>query len=356
MIIRDREYKNEKYFILKKIFFHFIKDTKMTRVIITGGAGFIGSYVIDKIIKETDWTVICIDKLSYATKGWKRLEHMGYVGNPRVKTFTWDLIVPFSEGMIQELGDINIIIHMAAETHVDRSIADPVHVIQNNIMSTVYLLEYARKLKNLKMFQYFSTDEVFGPAPHGIMYKEWDRHYPTNPYSASKAASEDICLSYKNTYNMPLLITNLMNVYGARQHVEKFIPLVIKKLLNGETVSIHTEPDQITSGSRFYIHAKNVASAVLFILKHGISGEKYNIKGECEVDNETLAKKIAAIMNKELKYELINYHETRPGHDTRYSLDGTKLYNMGWRLESNFDEYLRETVEWTLLHPEWLEE
>lgn len=324
------------------------------RVLITGGAGFIGSYIIDRILSTTDWTVVCVDKLSYATKGWKRLEH--WCGNNRLCTLTWDLEVPFSEGLLREIRDINIIIHMAAETHVDRSIADPVGVIRNNVMSTVNLLEYARTLTNLKTFQYFSTDEVFGSAPQGVAYKEWDRHHPTNPYSASKAASEDICLAYQNTYRIPLLITNLMNVYGAQQHVEKFIPLVIKAVLNDEVVNIHTEPDKITSGSRFYIHARNVASAVMFILEKGEIGQKYNITGECEVDNETLAKKIAFFMGKELKYNLIDYHASRPGHDTRYALDGTKLYEMGWRLESNFDDALKETIEWTLAHPEWLEQ
>jgi dTDP-glucose 4,6-dehydratase len=333
---------------------YYLYIKKKMRVLITGGAGFIGSYLIDRILTSTDWIVVCVDKLSYATKGWKRLEQ--WYGNSRLSTLTWDLEVPFSEGLLREIQDINIIIHMAAETHVDRSIADPVGVIRNNVMSTVNLLEYARTLPNLKKFQYFSTDEVFGSAPRGVAYKEWDPHRPTNPYSASKAASEDICLAYQNTYGIPLLITNLMNVYGAQQHVEKFIPLVIKAILNDEIVNIHTEPDKVTSGSRFYIHARNVASAVMFILEKGEVGQKYNIRGECEVDNETLAKKIAFYMGKELKYNLIDYHASRPGHDTRYALDGTKLYEMGWRLESNFDEALKETIEWTLAHPEWLEQ
>jgi dTDP-glucose 4,6-dehydratase len=264
--------------------------------------------------------------------------------------------MPFSEGLVDELGDVNVIIHMAAETHVDRSIADPVGCIRNNVMSTVFLLEYARKLSNLKMFQYFSTDEVFGPAPHGVDFKEWDPHRPTNPYSASKAAAEDICLSYQNTYKLPVLITNLMNVFGERQHCEKFTPLVMKKVLAGETIDIHTEPDGETPGSRFYIHARNVASAVLFILEKGVPGEKYNIQGSREVDNLEMAQLIAKAVGKELKYNLINHHASRPGHDTRYSLDGNKLFQMGWVLPVDFEHSLEKTVKWTLLHPEWLEE
>jgi len=326
------------------------------RVLLTGGAGFIGSHIIEHIIRKTKWEIICVDKLSYSSKGWSRLSDSGMYTNPRVRCITWDLGTPFSEGLIQELGEIDIIIHMAAETHVDKSIAYPVECIRNNVMSTTYLLEYARTLKSLKIFQYFSTDEIFGPAPHGVNYKEWDPHRPTNPYSASKAASEDICLAYQNTYKLPVLITNLMNVFGERQFVEKFVPLLIKKVLNDEIVDIHTEPDGVTPGSRFYIHARNVAAAVLFILENGQPGEKYNITGEKEVNNLEMAQKVAAIIGKPLKYNLVSCHESRPGHDTRYALDGTKLFEMGWRLPITFDQSLEKTVKWTLAHPEWLEE
>lgn len=325
-------------------------------VLVTGGAGFIGAHIIEHIIRTTTWTVVCVDKLSYASKGWLRLKECGCYYDPRLKCLTWDLTRPLSEGMIKEMGDVNLIIHMAAETHVDRSIADPVHIIHNNVMSTVYLLEYARSLRNLKMFQYFSTDETFGPAVGDVGYKEWDPHHPTNPYSASKAASEDICLAYQNTYKLPVLITNLMNVYGERQHQEKYIPLVMKKVLAGETVEIHTEPDGETSGSRYYIHARNVASAILFILDHGEPGNKYNITGEKRVTNLELAQKIAAILGKELKYKLVNFHEDRPGHDPHYALDGTKLFEMGWKPPVDFDHSLEKTVKWTLAHPQWLEE
>lgn len=326
------------------------------KVLITGGAGFIGSHLIEHIIRTTKWEVICIDKLSYSSKGWSRLQDSGMFSNPRVRCITWDLEHPFSDGIVRELGDIDIIIHMAAETHVDKSIASPVDCIRNNVMSTTYLLEYARTLTNLKIFQYFSTDEIFGPAPNGVNYKEWDPHRPTNPYSASKAASEDICLAYQNTYKLPILITNLMNVFAERQYIEKFVPKVIKKVLNDEVVDIHTEPDGVTPGSRFYIHARNVAAAVLFILEKGKPGEKYNITGEREVNNLEMAQKIADIIGKPLKYNLVDFHESRPGHDTRYALDGTKLFEMGWSLPLTFDQSLEKTVRWTLVHPEWLEE
>ena len=277
-------------------------------VIVTGGAGFIGSHVINYLLNHTNYEIFCIDKLSYASMSWKRLRQLDIYNHKRLHCITWDLTVPFSEGLIEEFGDINIIIHMAAETHVDRSILNPVETIHNNVMSTTCLLEYARKLKNLAMFQYFSTDEIFGPAPDGVNYRECDRQYPTNPYSASKAASENICLAYANTYNLPIIITNLMNAFGITQHCEKFIPLVMKKILEKETIVIHTKNDGLTAGSRFYIDTENICRAVIFILENGRPGEVYNIKGLCEVDNLTLAQKIASIMKCELKYLLTDVH------------------------------------------------
>jgi dTDP-glucose 4,6-dehydratase len=326
----------------------------MVTVLITGGAGFIASHLIEHIIRCTKWNIVCIDKLSYASKGFNRLKDSGVFYNPRLTTLTWDLEHPFTEGLITELGNINIIIHMAADTHVDYSIANPVEVIRNNVMSTVYLLEYGRKLSNLHMFQYFSTDEVFGPAYGDMDFKETDPHCPTNPYSASKAAAEDICLAYQNTYQLPLIITNLMNVYGERQYAFNFIPHLIKNILDNKTIDIHTEEDG-TIGSRFYIHARNVASAVLFILEHGKSGEKYNIRGEKRVTNLELAQLVANIIGKELKYNLINNPPNRPFHDAHYSICGDKLTNLGWQIPVDFEKSLTKSVKWTLEHQEWLE-
>ena len=194
------------------------------KVIITGAAGFIGSHVLEHFHRKTDWNMTVIDKLSYASNGLNRIRDMDLLNSPRVKIFPIDLSVSLTPGIIKEIGDIDIIIHLAAETHVDNSISDPVPFIHNNIMSTVHLLEYARKLPNLKIFFYFSTDEVFGPAPGTISFKENEPHNPTNPYSGSKSAAEHLCMAYKTTYKIPLMIVNVMNAMGERQHVEKFIP------------------------------------------------------------------------------------------------------------------------------------
>jgi dTDP-glucose 4,6-dehydratase len=325
-------------------------------ILLTGGCGFIGHHFAEHIIKNTDWNVVIIDMLSYASKGLERLKNNKLINNNRVKIITYNLCSPISVGLSKEIGDVNYIVHMAAETHVDNSIKDPVYVIENNIKSTVNLLEYARGLKSLEIFFYFSTDEVFGPALGDKLYIENDRHNPTNPYSASKSAAENICISYENTYKIPLMIVNVMNAFGERQHVEKFIPLCIKKILNNEKIFIHSYPNKLQSGSRFYIHARNISSAVLFLINNGKLGEKYNISGEKEVSNLELAQMIAKIMNKTLIYEMVDFHSDRPGHDLRYGLSGEKLRDLGWNPKFNFEQSLEKTVRWTLENSEWLEE
>ena len=149
---------------------------------------------------------------------------------------------------------------------------------------------------------------------------------------------------------------NVMNAFGARQHVEKFIPKTIKNVLEGNLVHIHSYPNKERAGSRFYIHARNIAASVLFLLEKGIIGEKYNVVGEKEVDNLEMAQLIADTIGKPLNYEMVDFHSDRPGHDLRYSLSGVKMHELGWRLPIGFDESLKKTVEWTVENPEWLEE
>jgi len=327
----------------------------MKTVLVTGGCGFIGHHFVEHIIRKTNWNVIILDKLTYASYGLKRLESMGLTNNPRLKTLTYDLSHKLSVGLKQEIGDVDYIVHMAADTHVDNSISDPVPFIKNNVMSTVHMLEYARELKNLQIFFYFSTDEVYGPALNNILFKEDDRHNPTNPYSASKSAAEQICVSYGNTYNIPIMRINVMNAFGQRQHIEKFIPKVIKSVLNNDKVYIHSYPDKKTSGTRFYIHARNIAAGVLFLLKKGEIGESYNLTGEKEISNLDMALMIAKILDKPLDYEMVDFHSDRPGHDLRYGLDGKKMEEMGWKLPVNFEESLKQTVLWTQENKKWLE-
>ena len=331
----------------------------MKTILVTGGCGFIGHHFVEHIIINTNWNIIIVDKLNYASMGFKRLKEPIFndcIKSERLKIITWDLTHEISIGLCKEISNVDIIVHMAAETHVDNSIETPVPFIKNNIMSTVNILEYARKLKNLELFFYFSTDEVYGPALGDKMFKEDERHNPTNPYSASKSGAEQICIAYHNTYKLPLIRINVMNAFGEKQHIEKFIPKVIKKISNNETVYIHSYPDKQLSGTRFYIHARNIAAGVFFLLDKGIIGESYNLTGEKEISNLDMAQYIAQVMNKELKYEMVDFHSSRPGHDLRYGLDGNKMFEMGWTLPINFEDSLKKTILWTLSHPDWLEE
>ena len=326
------------------------------KYLITGGCGFIGHHLIQHILEaQSDSHIYVIDKLTYSTKGLDRLRDINAIQSQRVTLFTYDLVSPISDGLVLELQDVDIIIHMAAETHVDTSIKNPIECIYNNTMSTVHILELAKKLKHVQKILYFSTDEVYGPAFGTTAYTEEDRHNPTNPYSASKSGAEQLCLAYKNSYNLPVIICNVMNVYGERQYAEKYIPLCIKHILNGDTITIHSYPNCEKAGSRFYIHARQVADAVMFILSKGQIGERYNIKGETEISNLDLAQAIADILGKPLLYKMVDFHSCRPGHDIRYSLDGTKMAKMGWEPKATFFETLKKVVEWTVQNKHWLE-
>ena len=324
------------------------------KVLITGGAGFIGHHLAEHILKNTDWEVVVLDKLNYASCGFDRLREISVFDDKRVNILTSDFSNPIEIGLEQEIGQIDYILHLGAETHVDRSIDDPEPFVMSNVVGTMHILNFARRQKDLKKMIYFSTDEVFGAAPKGVFYKEWDRYKSGNPYSASKAGGEELCLAYVNTYKVPVLITHTMNVFGERQHPEKFIPSTIKKILNGEDVIIHSNSSKTKAGSRFYIHARNVASAMLFLSQHGQVGDKYNIVGEKEVDNLEMAEFIASTLGKKLKHVMVDFHSSRPGHDLRYALDGTKMKELGWRLPITFEKSLIRTIRWTVENKRWI--
>lgn len=324
------------------------------RILVTGGAGFIGHHICEHFLKNTDWDIVILDRLSYASSGFDRLRDVGCFDLKRVSIFTADFSKEISEGIIKEIGEVDYILHMGAETHIDKSIEDPEPFVISNVLGTMHILNFIRKLKNIKKVIYFSTDEVFGPAPEGTFYKEWDRYDCGNPYSATKAGAEELCLAYANTYGLPISIVHVMNVFGERQHPEKFIPMTIKKVLNGEKVLIHADKTKTKSGARFWIHCRSVANAVHFLLDRAEIREKYNIVGEREVNNLKMAQYIANIIGKPLKYEMVDFHSSRPGHDLRYALDGAKMEKMGWKLPVNFEQSLKKTIQWSLQNKKWL--
>ncbi len=336
------------------------------RCLITGGAGFAGHHVVEHLIKNTDWQIVVLDRLSYSSNGWNRLRDIDAYDDHRVLPLAGDFSNPISEGVAQEIGQVEFIIHMGAETHVDNSIINAEPFVRSNVLGTLHILEFARTQSNLKQFVYFSTDEVFGPVISGPGFSEWDRYNSTNPYAATKAGGEELALAFANTYGIPVLVTHTMNLYGERQHPEKFIPLVIRSVLDGEQVPIHASAEG-KPGQRSYIHCRNMADALLFLLGARLKTvyppgddvplfprDKVNIVGEREIDNLVLAQMIALIIGKPLYYELVDYHSSRPGHDLRYALNGTRLASMGWSSPWKFEDSLEKTVQWMLDNPEWL--
>ena len=338
----------------------------MKRALITGGAGFIAHHLIGQILERTDWEIVSLDRLDYSGN-LNRLHDLMLTFDPevrkRVKIVHHDLKAELNPLVRSEVGDVDYIIHLAAGSHVDRSIDYPMEFVMDNVVGSVNILEFARTQKNLERFVYFSTDEVFGPAPDGIKYKENDRYNSTNPYSATKAAAEEIAVAYENTYGLPIYITHTMNVFGERQHPEKFIPMCIKRARDGESVTIHSDSTKTIPGSRHYIHAEDVADAVLFLLDYegefektwgGAKCPKFNIVGSEELNNLELATIIAEAQGKELKYEMVDFHSSRPGHDLRYALDGDKMKQLGWQPAKSVRERIAEVTKWTLDNERWI--
>ncbi len=342
----------------------------MKRVLITGGAGFIAHHMIYYLLNNTNWDIISLDRLDYSGN-LNRLDNiLSKLDNnkkSRVKVVYHDLKSEINPWIKKEIGEVDIILHLAAGSHVDRSIDYPMEFVLDNVVGTANILEYARIINQsnkLERFIYFSTDEVFGPAPKGIDYKENDRYNSTNPYSATKAGGEELAVAYENTYKMPIYITHTMNVFGERQHPEKFIPMCIKKIRDGELVTIHSDKSKKIPGSRHYIHAEDVADAIYFILKNKLDDEidfggakcpKFNIVGSEELDNLELARIIAASQGKNLKYEMVDFHSSRPGHDLRYSLSGEKMKKLGWQPSIKLTERIKQVVDWSLNNENWIE-
>jgi dTDP-glucose 4,6-dehydratase len=338
------------------------------KVLITGGAGFIAHHLVETILLQTDWEIISLDRLDFSgnlNRLHDILQKHDSETKSRVKVIFHDLkaeINPQTEGLI---GDVNIILHLAAGSHVDRSIDYPMEFVMDNVVGTVNLLQYARRLPNLERFIYFSTDEVFGPAPFGVNYKERDRYNSTNPYSASKASAEEMCVAFENTYKLPIYITHTMNVFGERQHPEKFIPKTIRQVRDGEIITVHSDSTKTIPGSRFYIHAKDVSDCLLFILSldekilripdfGGAKIPKFNIVGQDEINNLELAQLIAQAQDKELKHKMVDFHSSRPGHDLRYALSGEYLKSLGWIPRIPPRERLKDMVIWSLENYKWL--
>jgi len=332
-------------------------------ILVTGGAGFIGSAVIRHIVKNTNSHVLNIDKLTYAGN----LESLAKIEDNANYSFK-QIDICDATAMEQAFNNFqpDLIMHLAAESHVDRSIDGPAEFINTNIVGTYTLLEIARKYwqglddtrKSTFRFHHISTDEVYGDLEGTTdLFTETTPYAPSSPYSASKASSDHLVRAWYRTYGLPVVITNCSNNYGPYHFPEKLIPLVILNALDGKPLPIYGKGDQI----RDWLYVEDHARALYKVVTEGFIGETYNIGGHNEKQNIEVVKTICQILD-ELKpqsngqpYEsLITFVKDRPGHDLRYAIDATKIKDsLGWTPRETFDSGIRKTVEWYLNNLEW---
>ena len=336
------------------------------KFLITGGAGFIGSSLIRHIINNTNHSVVNIDKLTYAGN----LESLSSIeDNPRYSFEKYDICDSNNINHIFKRHKPDLVMHLAAESHVDRSIDGPAQFIQTNVVGTFTLLEAARKYwENLNdkdkenfIFHHISTDEVYGDLEDtDDFFKETTPYAPSSPYSASKASSDHLVRAWYRTYDLPTIITNCSNNYGPYQFPEKLIPLIIKNALLGERLPIYGNGEQI----RDWLYVDDHAIALLHVVLNGKVGETYNIGGNNEMKNIEVVRIICKILD-ELKpskidgiekySELSDFVEDRKGHDLRYAIDASKIYHdLNWKPHETFESGIKKTVSWYLKNEEFL--
>jgi len=334
------------------------------RVLITGVGGFVGTHLLEHTLKTTDWDIVAMCRLN-TIGDMRRVTDIEGIEEykKRIKFVYHDLTSAVHKGIAEQIGHVDYVAHLAANSHVERSIHFPKEFFEDNVMGTVNLLEWYRTQNPDARFLCFGTDEQFGPAPDGYAFKEDDRWRPSNPYSAAKCGQAAAAYSYFVTYGLDIILSQTMNIYGERQSPEKFVPMCLKNCIEGKEQMIHAElkpgvdstydkSEVLGVGQRHWLHARNASDATLFLLKNGKSGEFYNIVGDIELDNDEMANMISKIVGKPLKLNYTDVHKARKGHDRRYALDGSKLKELGWTPPVGFDESLRKNIEWTIKNSE----
>ncbi len=332
---------------------------KQKTVLITGGAGFIGSHVVRRFVKSyPDYRIVNLDKLTYAGN----LDNLSDVDQYRNYGFVkGDITDACFIDELFENHSFDAVIHLAAESHVDRSISGPMEFISANIIGTVNLLNAARDNwdgnMGEKLFCHISTDEVYGSLGDNGLFTEETAYDPRSPYSASKAGSDHMVRAWHHTYGMPVIISNCSNNYGPNQFPEKLIPLAINNLKNGQQVPVYGKGENI----RDWLYVEDHAAAIDLLFHNGITGETYNVGGNNEWRNIDLIRMLCEIMDKKLdrvpgtSSDLITFVKDRAGHDLRYAIDNTKITTeLGWKPSVSFEQGLERTVDWYLENEKWL--
>lgn len=335
-------------------------DTYEKTILITGGAGFIGSHVVRLFVnKYPNYRIINLDKLTYAGN----LENLKDIEEkPNYKFIKADIVDGEGLHKLFEVFGFDGVIHLAAESHVDRSIASPMEFVFTNIVGTVNLLNaakyYWKDNFHGKVFYHISTDEVYGSLGETGYFTESTPYDPRSPYSASKASSDHLVRAYFHTYGLPVKISNCSNNYGPYQFPEKLIPLVINNIRNNKKIPVYGKGLNV----RDWLYVEDHAMAIDLIFHQGRIGETYNVGGNNEWKNIDLVRLICRIMDKKLNRpageseKLITFVKDRAGHDLRYAIDSSKLRNeLGWYPKVNFEEGLEKTIDWYLQNTQWLE-
>lgn len=336
----------------------------MKKVLVTGGAGFIGSHVVRLLAnKYPDYQIVNLDKLTYAGN----LENLKDVeGKPNYEFVKGDIVDAAFINDLFAKHQFDMVVHLAAESHVDRSISNPLEFVQTNVIGTVNLLNAAKTIwacnkdkeyPTDKRFYHVSTDEVYGSLGETGLFLETTPYDPQSPYSASKASSDHFVRAYYNTYNLPVVISNCSNNYGSHQFPEKLLPLFIHNIKNSKPLPVYGDGKY----TRDWLWVVDHAAAIDVILHNGGLGETYNIGGFNEWQNIDLIKLMCKVMDQKLgrpegtAEQLITYVKDRPGHDKRYAIDATKLSNeLGWKPSVTFEQGMDKTIDWYLANDEWL--
>lgn len=332
----------------------------MKTILITGGAGFIGSHVVRRFVKRySDYRIVNVDALTYAGN----LENLKDIDQrPNYHFEKVDIVDANAVNALFEKYNPEGVIHLAAESHVDRSITDPLAFVRTNVLGTVNLLNAAKanwagKMEN-KRFYHISTDEVYGTLGEEGLFMETTAYQPNSPYSASKASSDHFVRAYGETYELPYVVTNCSNNYGPNHFPEKLIPLFINNIVNMKPLPVYGDGNY----TRDWLYVIDHARAIDLVYHEGLNGETYNIGGFNEWKNIDLVKVLCKLMDEKLgrpegtSEGLITYVKDRPGHDRRYAIDATKINEeLGWEPSVTFEEGLAETIDWYLSNEEWLQ-